>query len=188
MEDIKSEIRQNGKDSGDCPFCGFGEITDVDHFLPSSSYPEYSIYTNNLIPSCHRCNNLKNNSGLVNFHPYFDNVINSEFLVCNLTNKRQTVLFSGRFSIDYSLLTTTESSLVNDVYGKLDLIERFESVVTNHVEGIRTDYDKIRNFVTIQIFLQSHYDSKLQLHGPNHYKTATAKSLLNNVSLLSTIW
>src|SRR5688572_9418671 len=42
-----------------CPYCGFGEIKDLDHHLPKTSYKAYAIYPKNLIPCCHPCNHKK---------------------------------------------------------------------------------------------------------------------------------
>ncbi len=45
--------------TGVCPYCGFGEVTQLDHYLPISEYGELSIYPRNLVPSCGPCNNAK---------------------------------------------------------------------------------------------------------------------------------
>ncbi|WP_052749047.1 hypothetical protein [Arsukibacterium ikkense] len=63
-----------------CVMCGgFGNGT-LDHYLPSSVYPEYSFFSKNLIPACN-CNSLRGNvvRGLTEservIHPYFDNFL-----------------------------------------------------------------------------------------------------------------
>jgi len=63
--------------SSKCPFCGFGEVCEVDHFLPKSEFPIYSVLTYNLIPACHLCNHGKSASyasscGEQTLHPYYD--------------------------------------------------------------------------------------------------------------------
>lgn len=40
-----------------CPFCGFGEISAIDHFLPKKVFFQYSVFLKNLLPICHACNN-----------------------------------------------------------------------------------------------------------------------------------
>src|SRR5690606_17281824 len=42
-----------------CPYCGFGEVSELDHFLPRSTYNALAIYPRNLIPCCHVCNHKK---------------------------------------------------------------------------------------------------------------------------------
>lgn len=40
-----------------CPFCGgIGRPANLDHFMPKSDYPQFSVFPINLIPSCRDCN------------------------------------------------------------------------------------------------------------------------------------
>jgi hypothetical protein len=62
-----------------CPYCGFGEVMELDHFLPKAHYPELNVCPANLVPSCHKCNGLKDdvvsdgpNEYFLN--PYFDHL------------------------------------------------------------------------------------------------------------------
>lgn len=65
---------------GACPVCGRSALGTLDHYLPKSSYSEYSFYSKNLVPACDRCNNKRGD--LVRgdspherpLHPYFDGV------------------------------------------------------------------------------------------------------------------
>lgn len=71
----------------ECPFCGFGEPSQLDHYLPRSVYRELAIYPNNLIPCCGPCNNAKrtvvpglgpaHGPGLI--HPYFQELPDIDF-------------------------------------------------------------------------------------------------------------
>ncbi|MBB1288580.1 hypothetical protein H5085_06615 [Pseudoalteromonas sp. SR43-6] len=60
-----------------CPFCGFGHVTTLDHYLPKAKFPLLSILPNNLVPSCADCNKGKS-AGIAGtkqeqcLHPYFD--------------------------------------------------------------------------------------------------------------------
>ena len=57
----------------ECPYCDFGEIAEIDHFLPKYLYPEFILFYYNLIPSCHNCNK---NKGVkrIHIHPYKDKI------------------------------------------------------------------------------------------------------------------
>ena len=57
-----------------CPYCGYGEICEIDHFLPKSIYPEFSVFYFNLVPSCHICNSKKSNKKNICIHPYFEDI------------------------------------------------------------------------------------------------------------------
>ena len=42
-----------------CPYCGIGQVTELDHYLPKVDFPELSVCAYNLIPCCHDCNHLR---------------------------------------------------------------------------------------------------------------------------------
>jgi 5-methylcytosine-specific restriction endonuclease McrA len=61
---------------GKCPFCGFGHVSTLDHFLSKARYPSFSVLPLNLIPACTDCNKGKG-SGVLDAHnkiphPYFE--------------------------------------------------------------------------------------------------------------------
>ena len=63
-----------------CPMCGGYNPAQVDHFIPKSTYPEFSLFTHNLVPACD-CNQkklkkYKNAAGARILHPYYDAVLN----------------------------------------------------------------------------------------------------------------
>ncbi|WP_155736110.1 hypothetical protein [Pseudomonas chlororaphis] len=62
---------------GSCPFCGGDGARTIEHYLPQTSYPEFSIFSLNLMPSCGDCNRKRNASNahgakIKLLHPYFD--------------------------------------------------------------------------------------------------------------------
>ena len=62
-----------------CPFCGHRRVRTLDHFLPKSKYPVFSILSHNLVPACIECNKDKNDDdpnsrNETTFHPYFENL------------------------------------------------------------------------------------------------------------------
>jgi hypothetical protein len=65
--------------AGSCPLCGSLGVGTVDHFLPKAVYPEFAIYSLNLIPACPYCNSDEKGSTYQGesaparlIHPYFD--------------------------------------------------------------------------------------------------------------------
>jgi hypothetical protein len=63
---------------GLCPFCGgLGQVHTLDHYLPKSNFPIYSVLPTNLIPCCRDCNTGKGNTfgsqlNEQTLHPYLD--------------------------------------------------------------------------------------------------------------------
>ncbi len=63
--------------NGICPYCGFGQTSSLDHYLPKASFPNFSVLPLNLIPSCNDCNTGKhakitNTAEQQVIHPYYD--------------------------------------------------------------------------------------------------------------------
>lgn len=61
---------------GKCPYCGFGQVSTLDHFLSKARYPSFSVLPINLIPTCADCNKGKV-AGVLDAenqipHPYFE--------------------------------------------------------------------------------------------------------------------
>ncbi len=72
-----------------CCYCSYGEVSELDHLLPNSRYAEYVIYPKNLVPSCHRCNDIKDAfwprtqpDNLI--HPYFEDYSEYQWLAAEV--------------------------------------------------------------------------------------------------------
>lgn len=63
---------------GLCPFCGgLGHVHTLDHYLPKSNFPVYSVLPANLVPCCRDCNTGKgaafgHHAHDQTLHPYLD--------------------------------------------------------------------------------------------------------------------
>jgi 5-methylcytosine-specific restriction endonuclease McrA len=75
-----------------CPFCGIGESTTLDHYLPKELKAQFAIFPKNLVPCCSHCNTLKRDkvldarTGIRSFlHPYFDTIPQALFVKVNIT-------------------------------------------------------------------------------------------------------
>ncbi|MBO9687089.1 MAG: HNH endonuclease [Mitsuaria chitosanitabida] len=42
-----------------CPYCGYGTIDELDHFLQKDIYKAFSVFPLNLVPCCGPCNRMK---------------------------------------------------------------------------------------------------------------------------------
>ncbi|MCT9811352.1 hypothetical protein N0K08_11950 [Acidovorax sp. Be4] len=58
----------------------------MDHHLPKEVFPQFSLYSLNLVPACHRCNHAKGENyqggvlGQRGVHPYFDDFVGGRAL------------------------------------------------------------------------------------------------------------
>lgn len=77
-----------------CPYCSFGEVTTLDHFLPKTVFPYLSITPANLVPSCSYCNTKKHiryadpKTSRTLFHPFFEELDtqNASWLEVDINN------------------------------------------------------------------------------------------------------
>ena len=65
---------------GKCPFCGYCDVDQLDHYLPKSKYPLLTVLPINLVPSCPYCNGGKNAEIAEKpedqiLHPYYDHCL-----------------------------------------------------------------------------------------------------------------
>jgi hypothetical protein len=70
-----------------CPMCGSLKSFSVDHLMPKEDYPEFSIYSKNLVPACD-CNFKRGRTtsdrvrNVRVLHPYFDHCLSQRQLSC----------------------------------------------------------------------------------------------------------
>ncbi|WP_300537008.1 HNH endonuclease [Sphingosinicella sp.] len=125
-----------------CPFCGLTGASSLDHYLPKDAYPEYSIFSKNLVPACPDCNNLKrdivrNDKGARAFlHPYFDLVPTVAFLTLAVRLRARAIEL--RFSV------VQEDGIDAEAFGRieshfkiLDLADRYRVKALLELRGIK---------------------------------------------------
>lgn len=74
---------------GRCPFCGIGTVNTLDHYLPKTHFPVFSVTPNNLVPACSWCQGEKGEyfprtKADQIIHPYFDDFGNETWLSANV--------------------------------------------------------------------------------------------------------
>ncbi len=68
-----------------CPFCGVGQVSTLDHYLPKDKFPTFSVLPYNLVACCKDCNTGKLTSYSTSpntqvLHPYYDNFTQEQWL------------------------------------------------------------------------------------------------------------
>jgi len=127
-----------------CPYCGFGEPRDLDHYLPRSVYGELAIYPHNLIPSCGSCNNAKrtvvpgmgpgHGPGLI--HAYFQELPDIDFLVADIAFGEGAL--TVRFRIDPGELDLLLADKLQFQLDRLKLNDRYEKQINKFISEQRT--------------------------------------------------
>jgi hypothetical protein len=124
---------------GMCPMCGYGEVRNLDHYLPKSSFPALCITVENLIPVCIDCNFRKNavvadDERSLPFHPYFDLFDDVSWLKAQLIQGNVPVV---RFAVDPpDAWTAVDRARVLNHFLMFDLGHRYSIQATRILGGI----------------------------------------------------
>lgn len=128
-----------------CPYCGFGEVRDLDHYLPRSTYGELAIHPRNLVPSCSPCNNAKRavypgmpaaqGPGLI--HAYFQHLPDEDFLKADVAFAADGTL-SVAFRIDNPGMDAGLAAKLDFQLTRLKLNDRYRAQVNKFLSEQRT--------------------------------------------------
>lgn len=190
--EIKSRIRKGMPDAiqEKCPYCMLSEPTTLDHYLDKGSFPEYSVYTKNLVPCCPRCNTLKGSKFLsengkrmfISF--YFDEIPQYSFLKIYIGIK-DNIPYVEQFAIIFE-----EEKEVNEIiemhYEKLKLFDRYKLPISNRLSSLLNEIkandgysvDKLKEVIELRIQIAE------EIYGNNFWETCLYRGVLENEELL----
>jgi len=114
-----------------CQYCGIDSPNTFDHYLPISLFPEFAVYSLNLLPCCATCNGKKLNAFLLNnerqiVNLYFDSLPIVQYLYVNINYHydEPVAIYHLQQSSDISAQTFR---LIETHYNRLDLLSRFQA-------------------------------------------------------------
>jgi hypothetical protein len=95
-----------------CPMCGSLAAGTLDHFFSQDTYPEFIIFSKNLVPAC-KCNSarqekLKGKCRQRILHPYFDRCLSERLLSCSFNQHGIAPSVNVKLAIDNSHAYITE--------------------------------------------------------------------------------
>lgn len=170
-----------------CPYCGLDKPRTIDHYLPQSIFPEFSVYPCNLIPCCGYCNTKKNKYWLkdnkrlfLNF--YFDNIPEEKFLYANLIYDKPN---STKPTVSFELKNNGNIlpelfEVIQNHYKSLDLLKQYSLSVEEILSSID---DKIRNEkLPIKLhkkIINNELNSFSRLYGINYWQTSVLEAIIN---------
>ncbi|AVH14718.1 hypothetical protein [Acinetobacter indicus] len=126
-----------------CSLCGSPAAGTLDHFLPKDTYPEFSIFSKNLIPAC-KCNFSKNKNISMIYHPQFFDFIENrlyyiDFLIVNNSINYRGIKLNIKPSHPYYKLI--ESHLKNHI---LKCVDGFEDEMRIRLQSL---YDTPKTYI-----------------------------------------
>jgi len=166
-----------------CPMCGGDVLSDLDHYLPRSVYPEYSVLSANLVPVCSKCNRLKGDCvgdtmGGRFLHAYFDLLPPEPVLVTR-------VRVAGAVTIAFELQkpASMKSDLFQAVqfhFNHLGLALAFLRVGVTEMHlrrGSLTTMFRKAKMQGVRDYLEMEADSAAAERGENYWRTALLRGL-----------
>jgi len=164
-----------------CPFCGHRRVRTLDHFLPKSKYPVFSVSPQNLIPSCIECNKDKsaddpNSREETSFHPYFENIDGITWLKASV---QQEVLAVFKFEVDENAgLDAVSLTRAQKQFHDLGLDNLYSIEASEHLSSIRLTLRDIYRHAGrdgVKQHLKADYNSSND-HRRNAWRTAFYKA------------
>lgn len=180
---IYNQILSSAPD-GICPLCSIGAADTLDHYLPKTKYPVFSIAPLNLIPACTPCNKGK----LVDFpkspndqtlHPYYDSVNNENWIKAKIIQTRPIAFY---FYADPP--NNWDAKLQNRVkthFEAFELNKKFSSSANTMYRCLKKKLVDAFNLnpTLLKDELLSFYNSSLAL-GINSYQAVMFEALYND--------
>ncbi|KSB91123.1 hypothetical protein AS593_06055 [Caulobacter vibrioides] len=166
-----------------CPYCGFGEPRDLDHYLPRGVYGELAIYPHNLIPSCSPCNNAKRavapgDAAAPGFiHPYFQALPDQDFLTATAS------FADGALQVHYQVdpvgLAPPLAAKLQYQVDRLKLNERYRQRINTYLSEQRVAILGMARLgeAAVRDFLLASAGSLAQDRGRNDWRVALLRAL-----------
>lgn len=190
MRTIRREVLSG---ASECPYCGLNSPDTLDHYFDKNEYPEFSIYSPNLIPCCHSCNNRKGtkvfneNHQRQYLHFYFDTIPDYQFIFIRFS------FDSGIPRIKISLrLKKDESSqldcVIRNHFKSLELISKYRDAVGKKLSVIIDTLKNLHNsgesVDEIRKFFTSYYISLKKNQGANSLEAVMYEGVLNSADFI----
>jgi len=164
-----------------CPYCGHRRVRQLDHFLPKSKYPSFSVTPLNLVPSCSDCNKDKlagDGNHLIDLplHPYFDYIDDKCWLQASVQHG-PIAIFLFEVAPDCGLSDPDFQRLSNQ-FEKLNLGELYTTEVNDELAAIRLNLRRqheIDGELSVRTYLEDLYTSAVA-HQQNSWRTAFYKT------------
>lgn len=176
-----------------CPYCMISAPDTFEHYLDKSEYPEFSVYSKNLIPCCTQCNNLKGtkfldeNGTRMFIQFYYDDLPSDNFL------KIEVKLKDGRPAIGDIYLDFKSEESVNSIiknhFMTLKLIKRYRDQLNERLSSIYYELQSYGDYPMERVIkiLKIRIIALEKEHGANYWEACLYKGILNNSHLVETI-
>jgi 5-methylcytosine-specific restriction endonuclease McrA len=189
LENEKFHIFKRLGDNYKCPYCSVGNgKQEIDHFLPKRHFPEFSILTKNMIPSCNGCNGNKlskfgTGGAKLFFNPYYDRLPTLKFLHCNLSRSASGIITVSYYLRNPGGISVSDYEMLENHFNILKLLELYaddaRSVVRELFKSLEHSKSINPSLHSIDVingrYMQARHD-----YGENYYKAVLFNELLSS--------
>lgn len=164
-----------------CPYCGIGQVSTLDHYLPKTKFPIFSVLPYNLVASCKDCNTGKlasyaTTENTQTLHPYYDDFTSEQWLYARVLQPLK-IEFYVNPPIAWRQVNKDRVQSHFDNY-KLDI--RFSVEASNILATLNYKFIQyFSNSTDIKNELEREYKIHKDLH-LNSWKTAMYQALYQN--------
>lgn len=178
----------------ECPLCGSGDATTLDHHLPKDDYRALAINPRNLVPSCQPCNRAKGTlaalAGQGMIHAYFQAIPPVTFLKATATYAAGALTVA--FSVDPAGLPPPLADRLTFQLGRMKLTERHPDAINIFLFGQKLAFRLFRGKPgerdLLRQFLLDGADTLDQDLGLNHWRAALFRGLADCDAFLDDPW
>jgi hypothetical protein len=174
-----------------CPYCGYREPTSFDHYLPKTSYAEFSVYSKNLLWVCHPCNHKKHDNFSAAsrvLHTYYDTIPNDKFLFCTLSPPFNATSINF-FVQKPALMSNAQYKILGNHFVQLELAQSYIReaglVFSTWMKEWRTMLaGRILTKLQVSQIVAVQVASRIDDYGRNHYEVALLEAILEQIDAL----
>ncbi|WP_133407290.1 HNH endonuclease [Parashewanella tropica] len=181
--------RRNKHELKDCPYCGMPlRPLTLDHFIPKSTWPEYSILPNNLVPQCRGCAPIKGekyfddaNKQCLFISPIYSDLLEKVSLKINVTFVKSTNKYDFEviFCVNSNIEEDDENRLVSHIK-TLKVKSRIELYCKETVIDLINSCEAKK--FNLRMVLQSRKEEKfVDENSVRDWQTALYLGLLDNI-------
>jgi hypothetical protein len=167
-----------------CPLCGVGGANTLDHYLPKSKFPLFSVLPLNLVPACRDCNTGKqadvpSTADEQSIHPYYDHqrFFDEQWLFAEVVQTSPpTVRFFAHPPMHWDIVSKNRASAHLKSFG---LSQRFAIQVADDLSAIRPELQRIPDAAGRSSHLMQRAEDYGSVH-KNSWQLAMYQALANS--------
>lgn len=169
---------RDAKHMSACPMCGGFSKGTLEHVLPKADYPEFYVFSANLVPSCQVCNGKRSNTaslaGLL--HPYFDAFLSNSLLETDIGQPFEAPKFYPKTILPLALSPDALSRLENHINRSINLDE-FESYAEGRWRFVKVRAKRFRSLKALTADINSNSEDYEEANGRNNWEGAFWRGL-----------